>query len=180
MPVGIVLLLFLTAATSRVIVSLPWIKLYHMGSKDKLTVSDGVSTLLVSMLMMSLLFFIIFNYSFKHIGNSSRFATWNDTLANKITKSFENDLDTAYCLLVDYDNYHTYLKNNITNLGKSNAMHQIAPDNSKFEPLPNEYHYLKIPLSKTHCCKPGFFGLIAPGWKKDNWIAANINAPHLF
>ena len=58
-----VLLLLLTAVIAM-LVSLPWIKLYHMGNKDRLTVNDGIASVLISMLLMSLLFFVLFKYRF--------------------------------------------------------------------------------------------------------------------
>ncbi len=62
LPLWIILLL-LTAAIG-IIVSIPWIKLYHMGNKDKLTVTDGIATILVAMVLMSLLFFVLLKLSF--------------------------------------------------------------------------------------------------------------------
>ncbi len=108
LPLGVVLLLLTVAIV--LVVSLPWIKLYHMGNKDKLTVVDGVSTVLVSMLLMSLLFLVFFKYSIYFSPGYQRFQSSKDTLANKITKAFEKELDIAYSRLGECDNIYKQKK----------------------------------------------------------------------
>jgi hypothetical protein len=58
LPFQIILLLITLAFC--LIVSAPWIKLFHMGSKDRLTVIDGAFSILVSMLLISVLFLTFF------------------------------------------------------------------------------------------------------------------------
>ncbi|MGZ3766603.1 MAG: cache domain-containing protein [Mucilaginibacter sp.] len=137
LPLWIVLLLLTAAIT--MIVSLPWIKLYHMGNRDKLTIRDGIASVLVSMILMSLLFFIFFKYSFsfnnaQNIFSEKKYSKSTyprNSLATKITRSFETELDTVYCLLEKCDDtlahdgnhplrdrdYDTVLKKEARNLG---------------------------------------------------------------
>ncbi len=113
LPLGVVLFLLTTAI--GMIVSFPWIKLYHMGSKDKLTVTDGISSVLVSMILMSLLFFVIFKYSIypsaDHRGYPN-FSTSRNALATKLTSSFEKELNAAYKVLNTCDSVYNQLKIN--------------------------------------------------------------------
>ncbi len=129
LPVPVVELL-LTAAIIM-LVSLPWIKLYHMGNKDKLAVRDGIVSLLALMVMMSLLFFVFFKYNTTirdkrlprpQIANNSLFnpnkrlpdtatapirysreSYSRNMLAIKVRTAFENELDSAYSLLNSID-----------------------------------------------------------------------------
>ena len=114
LPVWVVLLL-LTAAIGM-IVSLPWIKLYHMGNKDKLTVTDGVASVLVSMLLMSLLFFMFFNQNL--YVNDCRASTSANALANHISRAFRSELSTAYKTLDKFDIEYNGIRDDIKNLGK--------------------------------------------------------------
>jgi hypothetical protein len=58
LPSEIVILLVILAG--GIILLFPWIKLFHMGNKDRLTIRDGISSIVISMLFMSLLFFTFF------------------------------------------------------------------------------------------------------------------------
>ena len=57
------LLLMMVTFLVIIVVVFPWIKLYQMGSKDRLTLTDGISSIVVAILMMSLLFFCFFKYN---------------------------------------------------------------------------------------------------------------------
>jgi hypothetical protein len=176
LPLPIVL--FLLTAAVGTIVSLPWIKLYHMGNKDKLTVTDGMSTMMVAMLLMSLLFITIFKYSFNFSVSANRFSSCRNLLANKITKAFNDDLNTAYSLLRCFDDcYSNGLRSNIINLGTNNAQNQKAPNDSTFVHLSSEYGFLKknlFPNVDVH----QVYWLDSTGMEKDNWISENISGPH--
>ncbi len=113
-------LLLLTTAAIAMLVSLPLIKLYHMGSKDRLTITDGIASILVSMVLMSLLFFAFFKYrvDFKsdriHYGTgktkSKNFYSKDDysrnVLAEKITTAFMGEMNTANDLLEAFEAHH--------------------------------------------------------------------------
>ena len=60
LPVEVIL--FLLTAALAMLVALPWIKLYHMGNKDRLTLNDGMASILIAMVLMSFLFFVFFKY----------------------------------------------------------------------------------------------------------------------
>ncbi len=61
LPTNLVLLLMTLGLA--IFLSLPLIKLYQMGSQDRLTIYNGMSIILVSMLLMSLLFFAFVKYN---------------------------------------------------------------------------------------------------------------------
>jgi hypothetical protein len=61
LPPQVVLLL--VSIVLVLLLSFPWIKLYQMGSKDRLTFKDAVSSLMISMLLMSLVFFLFFHHN---------------------------------------------------------------------------------------------------------------------
>ncbi len=118
LPVWALLLLFTIAIT--MLVSLPWIKLYHMGNKDRLTISDGIASILVSMVLMSLLFFAFFKYrpSLKKepfclsdmVSNSKiRYTRDNfsrNVLAVKITEAFDKEIEATNKVLSSFDQMH--------------------------------------------------------------------------
>lgn len=77
-----------------VIVAYPWIKLYQMGNTDRLTFTDGIATAIVSMLLMSLLFFsfVKYNIVFRPDNNPDS----KEILAKQITLAFKNETDSVY------------------------------------------------------------------------------------
>jgi len=172
LPLPIVL--FLLTAAVGTIVSLPWIKLYHMGGKDKLSVTDGMSTIMVAMLLMSLLFITVFKYSFNFGQSANRFISCTNTLANSITKAFEKDLDVAYKLLCRFDDLNKTLHDNIVNLGTDAAKHE---QKGSFNTLPDEYHFLKHPFSPNVEVHQVFW-IDEGGLEKDAWISDSVNSPH--
>jgi hypothetical protein len=92
LPASAILLLVTIAFI--IIVAFPWIKLYQMGSKDRLTVSDGIASIAVSMLLMSLLFFTFFKYKTVLRPDNSSYS--KDTLAMQITTAFQKEISTVY------------------------------------------------------------------------------------
>jgi len=111
LPVWVMLLLMTTAIV--MLVSLPWIKLYHMGNKDRLTINDGIASVLVSILLMSFLFFVFFKYRidiktdrlFYHTYKSKKGVFYNreeysiESLSSKVTEAFKGEINQAYNLL---------------------------------------------------------------------------------
>ena len=130
-----VLLLLITAAVSM-LVSLPWIKLYHMGNKDRLTTKDAIASVLVSIILMSLLFFVFFKYRIdlkeerlrytgdrsksRHISYPSNSYS-RDVLATKITNAFKGEINIAYNLLSLFDTIHQKTDTDVYLLGKGNS-----------------------------------------------------------
>ena len=87
-----------------------------MGNKDKLTITDGLCSVLVSMLLMSLLFFVFFKYNLYLTDNTS--SKSRDSLADNISNSFKNELDKAYHALEKFDSEYACVNDDIINLGK--------------------------------------------------------------
>ncbi|MEP7142305.1 MAG: cache domain-containing protein [Ferruginibacter sp.] len=82
------------------ILAFPWLKLYQMGSKDRLTISDGIASIFISMLLISLTFFVFFNYNlpFRPPPANSKLS-----LANGIYNAFRSEIDTVYHKLKQLD-----------------------------------------------------------------------------
>jgi len=182
------ILLLLTAALGT-IVSLPWLKLYQMGNKDKLTVADGIASVLVSMFLMALLFFVILNYTFSFAlrFNSDYhrdFDSSKDHLANKIISSFSSELNSARNVLMKFDTIHNHFENNnIVNLGKPHI--DFAPEQKETRNVHPNYHpfngsdlpYLRN-LNPYGIAVKEAFWLDNEGFEKDNWNTQGYNPPH--
>ena len=137
-----VLLLLITAAIAM-LVSLPWIKLYHMGNKDRLTTNDGIASVLVSMMLMSLLFFVFFKYandlkdkklSYKvNKHNDSVLYPSNsysrDVLATKVTNALKGEIDTAYNLLSLFDKHYKTTDTDVYLLGQGKGKYDSVYKN---------------------------------------------------
>ncbi|HZX59677.1 MAG TPA: hypothetical protein VFE54_13160, partial [Mucilaginibacter sp.] len=159
LPLWIILLL-LTAAMG-IIVCIPWIKLYHMGNKDKLTVTDGIATILVAMILMSLLFFVLFKYNFSTLQLVKvPYPLAKDILADKITNAFEKELDESYKLLDTCDKVYAADSNkkDILNFGHGSPHDSLLKVNKQ----PINVHQV--------------FWLNNTGKEKINW-AADVNIP---
>ncbi|MCO5948360.1 PDC sensor domain-containing protein [Mucilaginibacter flavidus] len=91
--------LFLLMLAIAGILALPWIKLYQMGSNDRMTAADGLFSLTVPMLLMSILFFAFFSYnaSFRSGTPASEFMTRN--LADSIKSRFSSEIENTYRVL---------------------------------------------------------------------------------
>jgi hypothetical protein len=115
-----------------IIVCLPWIKLYNMGNKDKLTAKDAIESMLVSMVLMSLLFFTFFKYG--PIVKKDNDKVSRDSLASRISNAFEKELNLAYGLLNSCDSLYTQ--------SKSYPQPQFANDSNKWKRYPEYYNIL--------------------------------------
>ncbi|MEO6977284.1 MAG: cache domain-containing protein, partial [Mucilaginibacter sp.] len=91
--------LFLLMLAIAGILALPWIKLYQMGSNDRMTAADGLFSLTVPMLLMSILFFAFFSYnaSFRSGTPASEFMT--RSLADSIKTRFSAEIENTYQVL---------------------------------------------------------------------------------
>ena len=101
LPENVVLTLLVFAAAT--VLALPWIKLYQMGNQDRLTVTDGISSFLIAMLLLSLLFFIFMRYN-KSLQNSD---ISSDLIGRQISQhietSFMQEVNSAYQALGQID-----------------------------------------------------------------------------
>ncbi len=158
----------LLTATVITIVSLPWLKLYQMGSKDKLTVVDGVSSILVSMLLMSLLFFVFIIYAFRtEYGQLSKSV---NKLANRIDAAFALEIDNAYRQLSQYDLVYKTEKTDIINLGSNHIKYaQGIKDVSCDALLRKEAPNMSVKQ---------VYWLDSTGMERNNWTTDSVNALH--
>ena len=104
----VLLLLILAIAT---ILALPWIKLYQMGNKDRLTVTDGLFSFAVSMLLMSILFFAFFKYNVLLRPGENLSRKIGNNLAKQLETVFKSETNAAYKLLTRLDQIRTNNKN---------------------------------------------------------------------
>lgn len=96
--------LFLLTIAMAGIISLPWIKLYQIGNKDRLTWADGLFSFGVSMLLMSILFFAFFSYN----SNNRRRGAADTKISGKalsdhIKHAFTSEIEKTYCALEEAD-----------------------------------------------------------------------------
>ncbi|WP_159476853.1 cache domain-containing protein [Dyadobacter sp. 3J3] len=121
LPETLVLFIFFIVITT--ILSLPWIKLYHMGNKDRLTVFDGLFAFVTSMLLMAFLVFGFVNYngSMRPGDNPSTISKKN--LGDGLKAAFELEIRSAYKALIQVDLARKNFKveRNISNVSSSMA-----------------------------------------------------------
>ncbi|MDN3658035.1 cache domain-containing protein [Ferruginibacter paludis] len=166
---GVLLLLTVVLIT---IVAYPWIKLYQMGNTDRLTVTDGIATIVVSMLLMSLLFFMLVKYNlfFKPDNSPDSKAV----LATQITGALKDEIDSVYEKITSYDSLVSSdtarYKKDIVNL--SNAETIADASGNKNEALKK----LAI-IAQTGSINQVYW-LGKNGDEKINWISSDKNAPH--
>lgn len=134
----------LTTAVIAMLICLPLIKLYHMGNKDRLTITDGIASILVSMVLMSLLFFAFFKYRVDlksdeihysaHKTKRGKLYSKDDysrnVLAEKITTAFMGEMNTANNLLDAFEAHHEDGDTDVHLLGKGRG---------KYDTLFNKY-----------------------------------------
>lgn len=103
LPAGTVLLLITIAF--GLVLALPWIKLFQMGSQDRLTIYDGVFSFAVSMLLMSLLFFAFFKYNGSLRPGKSISEIMTESLARQIDQRYDIAIHEAYERLLLLNKY---------------------------------------------------------------------------
>ena len=102
LPNEIVILLSVIVLAS--IIALPWIKVYQMGSQDRMTASDGIFSLAVPMLLMSVLFFVFLCYSMPVRTGPEAFKTSAKNTAARLATAFSNEIGDRYRTLLVADN----------------------------------------------------------------------------
>lgn len=168
LPASIVLLL--VTIVLIIVVSFPWIKLYQMGNKDRLTIVDGISSIVVSMLLLSLLFFTFFKYNSYLRPNNIQ--SLRDTLSRQITTAFQKEVDTVYHKLAGIDRLVARtpsLFRDVINLGRNNIAFK---DGERSAILDSISATLKS-VSVTQ-----LFWMNKNGEETNNWICDSMNAPH--
>ncbi len=179
------LVLLLVTLAFGMLILLPWIKLYHMGSKDKLTVADGIASVLVSMLIVSLLFFLVFRYAqyltFSSNERAGPFAS-NNRLAAQIRQSFNKEIGRACGVLSAYDNIRENRfhgdTNNIMRLARGGLRLPHTNTAGTFKSNPLDTFFLSRKTPQNIAVKEVFW-LDGNGVELCNWDTASYNAPHL-
>lgn len=168
LPTPAILLLLLVVLT--ILVTFPLLKLYQMGNKDRLTVTDGVSTIAISMLLVSLLFFVFLKYTVPlrpEAGNNSK-----EVLANAIIDAFKKETASTYAILDSLDSLadrHSLFSHDIRRLHGDMEF-------SDGKKLPDS---LKTKISKLVAGKSikQVFWLDEKGKETTNWTKDSLNAP---
>ncbi len=101
LPEEAVLFLLLIAVAS--ILALPWIKLYQMGSQDRMTAMDGLFSLAIPMLLMSVLFFAFFSYNSSFRDSTPDFERISKKMAAAITRNFNAEVASTYNAITGAD-----------------------------------------------------------------------------
>jgi hypothetical protein len=155
-------------------ITLPWIKLYLMGSKDRLTVTDGIMAIIISMLLMSLLFFIFFKYNLSFRYGPTRDS--KEVLAKSILSGLKKEVDNTYRKLKAADSLVAadvlLQHNDIKDLGK-NSMAFARTDIQ----LSDSTRSNILTLLNSNAVNQ-LFWLDKAGNEKINWTASEANAPH--
>lgn len=165
LPAPVILLL--VTVVLLIILFFPWIKLYQMGSKDRLTLNDAVATVGISMLLMSLLFFMFFKYNvpFRIINAPKE----KSRLANSIVNAFKKETDTAYSRIRHFDDLVDSAAFDINNLGKK-AIQSKGKNRGgslgRIDGIVNQF-----PIKQVYWLNPD-------GDEVINWNTDTVNAPH--
>jgi hypothetical protein len=151
----------------------PWIRLFSMGNKDRLTVMDGILSVIVAMLLMSLLFLTFFTYNanFRVIKDLNS----RKILADKISTAFIKEIDTMYHKLYSYDTFfanHQTLNKDIISL---DSMPRYYDRNST--KIPDTLAGILKGMTKDSSIRH-LFWLDKNGKEIRNWNTNSFIAPH--
>jgi hypothetical protein len=163
LPSSVVLLLVTIVLV--ILILYPWIKLYQMGNKDRLTTADGIASIAVSMLLMSILFFTFFKYNIPL--RPSLYKDSKKVISEKITASFLGEINKAYASLYFIDtvtNTHRLLFQNKTK-DSSLATTLNKQDSGSLQKIISDTSVSQI------------YWLNANGIETVKWTAEKINGP---
>ncbi|RZK21705.1 MAG: hypothetical protein EOO43_10460, partial [Flavobacterium sp.] len=171
------MLMLLTTLVIIIIVAFPWLKLYQMGSKDRLTISDGIGSVVVAILLSSLFFFVFFKYNVLLRPDHTDDA--RQSLANAISSTLIKEIDTAYNALARLDTLIT--KDNSLRLDIREVQSQTAKKGNFYENKSDSIPFKKkqrlnsitIPVNTNET-----FWIEGSGWEIYNWTSRAENAPH--
>ena len=165
LPAQVVLLL--VTIVLIIVLFFPWIKLYPMGSKDRLTLTDAVSTVVISMLLVSLMFFMFFKYNVPF--RTTNAPKEKSKLAASIIKAFKRETDTAYHKLKAFDSLVDSAASDIINLGTPS----ISYKNNDSIAIANKINSISNGLAIKQ-----LYWLNPKGDEVINWNADTVNGPH--
>ncbi|MEX8546958.1 MAG: cache domain-containing protein [Mucilaginibacter sp.] len=168
---------FLIIVALAIIILFPAIKLYYMGSQDRLTFFDGISAIIISMLLMSLLFFVVFKYNVQF--RQLQMADSKNTIAKKIISAFQNEIKLNYQLLQKLDTLA--LKNNnfrtdIGRIGKEDSSEIVEPEDkarlrNSVDSILNQEKFPKKDFNQV-------YWLHQSGQEWFKWDSLKYNGPH--
>lgn len=107
--------IFIITVLIAILLVFPWIRLYQMGSKDRLTLSDGASSIVVTLLIVSVLFFSFLEYN--TVVRKQNPTGSLDILGMQIQHAFESEVAKYYSVLSSFDSL-----NSIANSGSISDM----------------------------------------------------------
>lgn len=175
LPSGTVQFLFIVALA--IIILFPALKLYYVGSKDRLTIFDGISAVAISMLLMSLLFFVLFKYNvqFRQLDTPDS----KDVLSKKIVAAFKTEVTANYNILAKLDTLAS--KNvrsqiDIAEVGKTDSL-PVANERNNTKLIGKVYGILK----ENNFNKEDFnqvYWLKQSGQEWFKWDSLKYNGPH--
>lgn len=171
------MLMLLTTLVIIIIVAFPWLKLYQMGSKDMLTIGDGIGSVVVAILLCSLFFFVFFKYNVLLRADHTDDAKEN--LANSISSTFLKEVNTAYYALASLDSLISRDKSlqkdirNIQNLTANKGNFYKKESDSISLRTKLKLNSITIPINTNET-----FWIEGSGWEIYNWTSRNQNAPH--
>lgn len=163
LPSNVILLLVTIVLV--IIVCFPWIKLYQMGNKDRLTITDVIASIAVSMLLMSLLFFSFFKYNTLLRPNDSPDS--KAVLAEQITTAFQKEIDTVYKRLYFIDSSVAVHAKQFTNQTGDTSVQSTLPPGS----------VSIVPVFKKDTSFKQVLWLRNNGDETVNWTSELKNAP---
>ncbi|MVN22451.1 cache domain-containing protein [Mucilaginibacter arboris] len=182
LPPGVVQLLIIIAI--GIIILFPGIKLYHMGSQDRLALFDAVSSIAISMLLMSLLFFCLFKYNvrFRQLKTNDS----KDVIADKIVAAFKKEINLNYRILKDLDLLAYKNKSFHHDIGEIGKKNNLVTKASGKNPIssPAETNFksqIQAILEKEHFPKTDFnqvYWLDQYGQELFKWDSLKYNGPH--
>lgn len=168
LPAGVVL--FLVTIVLAIILLFPWIKLYQMGSQDRLTLADAISTVVIAMLLVSLIFFMFFKYNVPFRTNYDK--DEKAILATTIKQNFKEEINAAYEKVKAFDSLNNYVENDVIRLGKWDKP-GISYKNDKRVEIDTAINN----ITKGWNIKQVFW-LDANGEEIRNWNEDAVNGPH--
>lgn len=176
LPVEIVLLLI--TILLAMIIAFPLIKLYHMGNKDRLKLTDAVAVIVSSMLLMSFLFFAFFKYN-RPLRPNANETDPKDHVANQLAGALQQELDSAYWHLRTIDSLVSLDPSLLKDVNSRTPL-QPAPAVASTDTTkqPDSAALNALRQWRTDSSIRMLLWLDEYGREKANWTWDSLNAPH--
>ncbi|NIJ54417.1 PDC sensor domain-containing protein [Dyadobacter arcticus] len=165
------LVLLLAIIGIAIIVTMPWVKLFHLGNRERLTTTDGILCFLPAVILMSILAYGFVKYNEFLRPDSEYPQTMKKTLADGIEKTFISEVNNAYAIVHEMDKLSLTYKYNAVDIGAS-------PDSLDSKSASDSVRSLrKIRLLSEKLKISQVFWLNHKGDEVLNWTAGRKNAP---